>query len=465
MAKEIFKEEKAGTRPPENKMGTQPVGKLLITMSLPIIAAMLVQALYNIVDSIFVSQINENALSAVSIAFPIQNIIMALAIGCGTGANALISRSLGAKDTKTANRVTQNAIFLAGIVYLILLLFSIFFAKPFISAMVGDADRQIYEYGVTYLDIICKFGFGASFTLTFERLLNATGKTHLSPVSQGVGALVNIILDPVLIFGLGPFPELGVAGAAIATVTAQITGAAISLTLNITRNKEISLNMKGFRPHGRTIYDICRIGIPSALIIMLNSLTTVILNILLIGLTETAVAVLGVYHKLSTFVFMPMFGVNQALVPLYAYNLGARKKKRMIQSIRSALKIGISLMLIGTVLFFTIPGPLLSMFNASESMMTIGITALREIAPMFPIVAICVILSSVMQASGYAMYSALGALCRQIIALVPAAYLLSWIGGLNAVWWAFLIAEVVSLIIIAALYSKVKKAVIDTIED
>ena len=223
--------------------------------------------------------------------------------------------------------------------------------------------------------------------------------------------------------------------------------------------------MKGFRPHGRTIYDICRIGIPSALIIMLNSLTTIFLNILLISFTETAVAVLGAYHKLNTFVFMPLFGVNQALVPLYAYNLGARKKQRMLQSIRSALKIAISLMIIGAVLFLAIPGPLLSLFNASESMLAIGIIALRRIAPVFPIAAVCIIRSSVMQASGYAMYSAISAFCRQIAVLVPAAYVLSWIGGLDAIWWAFLIAEAVSLIIISAFYRKVKREVIDPIED
>ena len=465
MGREILEEKKAAVKPAENKMGTQPIGKLLITMSLPIMAAMLVQALYNIVDSIFVSRINEDALSAVSIAFPIQNVIIALAIGFGTGANALISRSLGEKDIKTANRVTQNAILLGGVVYLILLLFSIFFAKPFMSAMTGGSDNQIYEYGVTYLDIICKFGFGATFTLVFERLLNATGKTHLPPISQVTGAIINIILDPVLIFGLGPFPELGVAGAAIATVTAQIIGAVISLTLNITKNKEISLSMKGFRPHWKTIYDISRIGIPSALIIMLNSLTVIFLNKLLISYTETAVAVLGAYFKLNTFVFMPLFGVNQALVPLYAYNLGARKKQRMVQSITSALKIGISLMIIGTVVFLIIPGPLLSLFNASESMRAIGIPALRSIAPVFPLAAVCIILGSVMQASGYAMYSTISAFCRQIIVLLPAAYLLSWIGGLNAIWWAFFIAEIVSLIFIVIFYRKVKKAVIDPIED
>lgn len=439
----------------ENKMGTEPVAKLLLTMALPIVGSMLAQACYNIVDSIFVSRIDENALSAVSIAFSIQTIMMAIAMGTNTGVNALLSRSLGAKNLKRVNQITQHAIFLAVISAAVITVASIWFVPAFMRAMTTESTTQICDYGISYLRVCCSLCIFMFSLNTMERLLNATGKTHLTMISQLTGAVLNIILDPLMIFGIGPFPKMGVAGAAAATMIAQAVSAVISLVLNITKNKEISLSMKGFRPDLPLIKDIYRIGIPSGAIMVLNSITNIFMNRLLIGFTETAVAVLGVYFKLNTFVFFPIFSLNQACVPIVAFNLGARRKKRITSAIRWTLVFGISVMALGTVIFQIFPAELLGLFDASETMLSIGIPALRTISLMFPFAAMCIILSSAMQALGYAFYSMIAALCRQIVVLIPAAYLLAWLGGLNAIWFAYLIAEGVSLALIAVFFRNV----------
>ena len=443
-----------------NKMGTQPVARLLITMALPIIASMIVQALYNIVDSIFVSWINESALSAVSLAFPVQNIMIALSVGTATGVNALLSRSLGEKDFEKANSFAQHGIFLAAAIYIFNIVFAFIFVKPFMTAMVGDADPLIREYGITYLSIVLMAGIGGPFAVMFERLLNSTGKTHLTPASQIIGAVFNIILDPVLIFGYGPFPELGVAGAAIATVCGMALGAVVALVLNIKKNKEISLSMKGFRPRKEMIGEIYKIAAPSIVMMLLMSVTNVLINKLLISFTETAVAVAGAFHRLNSFVFFPVFGLNQAVIPLFSYNLGAKHKTRMIQTIRTALVVGVLVMCIGTAIFEIFPTQLMMLFNASDSMMEIGVRALRILCLFFPTAAVSIILSSIMQASGYPLYSLIGSALRQIVVLVPCAYILSRFGGLEAVWWSYLVAEIISLVCVLLFFRTVYRKVI-----
>ena len=449
----------------ENKMGTKPVAGLLISMALPIVGSMLAQAFYNIVDSIFVARINENALSAVSIAFPVQTIIMSIAMGTNTGVNALLSRSLGAKDFKRVDQITQHAIFLAIVSSVIIMAASVFFVPAYMRMMTTESTQQIYEYGVIYLRIICSLIFFMFGINTFERLLNATGKTNLTMVSQLTGAILNIILDPLMIFGIGPFPKMGIAGAAAATMIAQGISMFISMFLNLKYNKEIHLSLRGFRPNLQLIKEIYKIGIPSGAIMLLNSITNIFMNRLLIGFTETAVAVLGAYYKLNTFIFFPIFSLNQANVPIVAYNLGAQHRKRIDDAVRYTLIYGVSIMLIGTILFNLIPGQLLSLFDASETMLAIGIPALRTISIMFPMAALCIILSTVMQALGYAFYSMIAALCRQILVLIPAAYILAWLGGLNAVWWAYLIAEVISFLLIFSFYRKVHRKMVAPLPD
>lgn len=434
-------------------------------MALPIVGSMLAQAFYNIVDSIFVSRINENALSAVSIAFSVQTLMMAIAMGTNTGVNALLSRYLGAKDFKKVNQITQHAIFLAVISSVVIAVASIFFVPAYMKMMTTESTTQICEYGISYLRIVCGFCFLMFGVNTGERLLTATGKTHLTMISQLSGAVINIILDPLMIFGIGPFPEMGVAGAAAATMIAMAISVVICLYLNIRKNKEISLSMRGFKPNGALIKDIYRIGIPSGAIMVLNSLTNIFMNRLLIGFTETAVAVLGAYYKLNTFVFFPIFSLNQASVPIIAYNLGARHKKRITDTIKWTLIFGVSVMTLGTVIFCVAPEFLLSLFDASEVMLSIGVHALRVISIMFPFAAMCIILSSVMQALGYAYYSMIAALCRQIIVLIPAAWILAWIGGLDLVWWAFFIAECVSLLLISGFFRKVYAKMIAPLPD
>ncbi len=446
-------------------MGTQPVPRLLITMALPIIASMIVQALYNIVDSIFVSWINENALSAVSLAFPVQNVVISFAVGTATGVNALLSRSLGERNQRKANSFAQHGIFLTIVIYACTIVFALLFVTPFMTAMVGDADPQIREYGITYLNIALMAGFGGPFAVMLERLLNSTGKTHLTPISQISGAVFNIILDPVLIFGVGPFPELGVAGVAIATVTGQMLSAVVALMLNIKKNKEISLNMKGFRPQKEMIGEIYKIAAPSIVMMLLMSVTNVLINKLLISFTETAVAVAGAFHRLNSFVFFPIFGLNQAVIPLFSYNLGAEHKTRMIQTIRTALIVGVLVMCVGTAIFEIFPKQLLMLFNASDTMIEIGVKALRILCLFFPTAAISIILSSIMQASGYPFYSLLGSALRQIVVLVPCAYILSRFGGLEAVWWSYLVAEAISLVCVLLLFRRVYRKVIAPLPD
>lgn len=428
----------------ENKMGVMPVKKLIINMSLPMMVSMMVQALYNVVDSIFVAQLSESALTAVTLAFPMQNLMIAMAAGTGVGFNVLLSRGLGEKNFAKSDNAANNGIFLILINTVIFILIGLFAAVPFIGSQTDDS--AIRADGIAYLQIVCFLSAGAFTQITMERLLQATGRTMLSMISQIIGAVANIILDPIMIFGLFGFPKMGVAGAALATVLGQFLAAAAGIFLNLKYNKEINISLKRIlHPNLHTIKPIYFIAIPSILMMSIGSIMTYAINIILIAFSTTATAVFGVYFKLQSFFFMPVFGLNNGLIPVLSYNYGARNKKRIDDSLRFALSLAFVIMLIGTLTFECIPGTLLDMFNASADMKSMGITALCTIAIHFPLAAVGIVLSSIFQAFGQSIYSLIISVMRQLVVLIPAAWLLGQTGTVNNVWWAFMIAEVISL--------------------
>ena len=445
----------------ENKMGVMPVTKLIITMSLPIMASMLVQALYNIVDSVFVAQISENALTAVSMAFPIQNLMIAVATGTGVGINALLSRNLGAKNYEKANEIASHAIFLAAASYLVFLAIGIFGSEAFFRSQT-DIEEIIVQ-GTEYIRICCCLSLGLFVSILCERMLQSTGKTVLSMYSQGAGAITNIIMDPILIFGMFGFPAMGVAGAAYATVAGQIVSAVISVMLNIKKNKEIEIRLKGFRPNFGLIKQIYGIGIPSIIMASIGSIMNYGMNRILLGFTSTATAVFGVYFKLQSFIFMPVFGLNNGVIPVIAYNYGAGNKERVVKAIKASAVIALLIMTVGVIAFQTIPDVLLKMFDASETMLFIGVPALRVISLSFIFAAVGIACSSAFQALGYAFYSMLMSIVRQLVVLLPVAYLLSMTGEVRLVWFAFPIAEVVAIILCAFFMAYIYKTVISKI--
>ena len=445
----------------ENKMGIMPVGKLLITMSLPMMISMVVQALYNIVDSVFVSRVSEDALTAVSMAFPLQALCIALGAGMGVGVNALLSKSLGAKDNDMVNKSALNGLFMTFVSYLVLLVIGIFAVKPFYMIQTDSAD--IIQYGTDYLSVICCFSFGMFFQFTFERLLQSTGRTFQTMITQTVGAVTNIILDPIFIFGYFGVPAFGVKGAAIATVIGQIIAAVLALIMNIKVNTDIDFSLKGFKPDIKIIGMIYKVGLPSIIMQSIGSVMVFCLNKILIVFSSTAVAVFGVYFKLQSFVFMPVFGLNNGLIPIMAYNYGAKKKDRMIKTIKCGLLIAFSIMSVGMVVFELFPDAILALFEASENMLAMGKVALRTIAIHFPIAAICIVLGSAFQALGNAVYSMFVSIARQLVVLIPVAYALSKLGNVNYVWWCFPIAEIMSLTITVIFFIKLKREVIDKI--
>ena len=445
----------------ENKMGVMPVTKLIITMSLPIMASMLVQALYNIVDSIFVAQISENALTAVSMAFPIQNLMIAVATGTGVGINALLSRNLGAKDYEKVNNIASHAIFLAVASYLLFLIIGISGSEAFFRSQTDI--EEIVVYGTQYTRICCCLSLGLFISIFCERMLQATGKTTLSMYSQGAGAITNIIMDPILIFGMFGFPAMGVAGAAYATVLGQIVSAMISIILNMKKNKEIHMRLKGFRPNPALIKQIYEIGIPSIIMASIGSVMNYGMNRILLGFTSTATAVFGVYFKLQSFVFMPVFGLNNGVIPVIAYNYGAGNRERVVKAIKTSAVIAIFIMTAGVAAFQTIPELLLKMFDASETMLFIGVPALRIISLSFIFAAVGIACSSAFQALGYAFYSMLMSIVRQLVVLLPVAFLLSMTGEVRLVWFAFPIAEVAAIILCAFFMVHINKTVISKI--
>lgn len=446
----------------ENKMGVMPVGKLLFTMSLPIMISMLVQALYNVVDSMFVARVSENALTALSIAFPIQNLMIAVSVGLGVGLNAVVSRALGAKDTKGVNRAATNGIMLMFICGLLFMLGGATLVRPYFE-MQTDIE-EIVTSGIDYTSIVMMGSMGVFMQILFERLLQSTGRTMLTMFSQGIGAIINIIFDPIFIFGYFGFPKMGVAGAAYATVLGQWIAALLGLILNIRKNPEVSISMKGFKPHGATIRLILSIGIPSVVMQSIGSVMTFLMNQILIAFSSTAVAVFGVYFKLQSFVFMPVFGLTNGTVPIVAYNFGARKGDRMKKTIQYSVYAAIVIMICGALIFQSIPDKLLMLFDASDEMLRVGVPALRIISLGFPLAGFGIGAGAVFQALGFSVYSMVISLIRQLVVLIPCAYLISMLtGDVTGVWWAFVVAEVVSLTVSALYLRRVNRDVIQTL--
>ena len=424
----------------ENKMGYMPINKLLITMSLPMMISMLVQALYNVVDSMYVAQLNENALTAVSLVFPFQNLMIAVATGTGVGINALLSRSLGEKNFDKANKVARTALFLALCSALVFMVLGTSLAHVFMSFQTDDP--QILQYGTDYMQICSILCLGMYAQITLEKLLQATGKTMYTMTTQALGAIINIIMDPILIFGWFGFPRMEVAGAAAATVFGQITAAGLALYFNIKKNTEIKLSFRGFRPEGKIIGGIYSVGVPSIIMASIGSVMTFGVNKILIGFTSTATAVFGSYFKVQSFIFMPIFGLNNGMVPIIAYNYGAKNPARITKTIRLAVTYATCIMLVGLAAFQFIPHVLLAIFNASEQMLAIGVPAFRIISISYLLAGFCVISSSVCQAMGNGVLSLTVSLVRQLFILLPAVFVLAKLGGLSVVWWAWPFAEI-----------------------
>ena len=441
----------------ENKMGVMPVNKLLLNMAVPMMISMLVQALYNVVDSVFVSKLSEDALNAVSLAFPVQNLMIAVGVGTGVGINALLSRSLGQKDQKMADDAARNGIFLALLSFLVFSVLGFTCSRLYFA--VQTEISGIVDYGTQYLTICCGLSMGLFAAVTFERLLQATGRTFFSMITQAVGALTNIILDPILIFGLFGFPRMEVAGAALATVIGQTAGGTLALIFNLTRNPDIHLSLKGFRPSSRVIGNIYSVGLPSIAMQSIGSVMVFGMNQILIAFTATATAVFGVYFKLQSFIFMPVFGLNNGMVPIVAYNYGARKPDRIIKTIKLSVLYAVAIMFVGFLAFQIIPDVFLSMFLAegetTGDLLTIGVPALRTISISFLLAGFCVVSSAVFQALGHGVLSLIVSVVRQLVVLLPVAFLLSKIHGLDTVWWAFPVAELFSVALCAMFLRRV----------
>lgn len=437
----------------ENKMGVMPVPKLLVTMSLPMIISMLVQALYNVVDSVFVAQINEEALTAVSLAFPVQNLMIAIAAGTGVGINALLSRNLGEKNFNGANAAAKNGIFLGIISYLIMAVVGLAGSHLFFT--VQTDDPLIVRYGTQYMLIITIVSVGIFMQITFERLLQSTGKTIYNMITQGTGAIINIVLDPILIFGMFGLPRMEVAGAALATVIGQVVAVCMSLYFNCKKNTDLDLNMRGFRPDKTIIATIYKVGIPSIIMQSISSVMVFGMNKILLLFSSTAAAVFGVYFKLQSFIFMPIFGLNNGMIPIVAYNYGARDKKRIMSTVNLSVMIAVGIMLVGLAIFQIFPAQLLGFFGASENMLEIGIPALRIISLSFIFAGYCIIVISVFQALGNGVYSLLVSVARQLFVILPVAYFFAKVFGLSRIWWALPIAEIVAVVVTSLLFKRI----------
>ncbi len=432
----------AAAEPQQNKMGVMPVGKLLLSMGLPMVLSMLVQALYNIVDSIFVAQINEAALTAVSMAFPVQNFMIAAVSGMGVGVNSLLSRSLGEGNIDQANRAANNGIFLSFMTMIVFVIFGIFGSRPFFA--IQTSDPEIISAGATYISICCIGSFGCFGQIIFERLLQATGQAHLSMITQMAGAITNIILDPIMIFGLVGFPKMGVAGAALATVIGQVLACCLGLFMNIRLNKTLTISPK-YRPEKRIIAEIYRVGIPSIAMQSVGSIMNMAMNMILMGFTSTATAVFGVYYKLQSFAIMPVIGLSNAMIPIVAFNYGARKRSRIDQTVKYSMISAEIFLVIVTMAFLFLPQLMLKLFSASDNMLAMGIPALRTMGLNFLICGICICAGSVFQALGNGVYSLVVSVMRQLVVLIPVAWLMSLTGNLELVWISFPIAELMSL--------------------
>ncbi|MCH5275657.1 MAG: MATE family efflux transporter [Lachnospiraceae bacterium] len=444
----------------ENKMGVVPINKLLLSMSLPMMLSMLVQALYNIVDSIFVSRVNEYAVRAVSLAFPIQSLMIAMAVGSAVGVNALLSRALGEKNYERVNSVAANGLFSILICYLLFVVIGLTLVKPFMASQ-SDVE-QVRVYGNSYLTICCVCSIGIYLQTIFERLLQSTGKTFYTMITQGIGAITNLILDPIMIFGYFGFPRMEAAGAAIATVSGQIVAAVVAIIFHFRFNKEVKMKLKGFRPSLSMIGQIYAVGAPSIVVQAIGSVMTYGMNLILAayGVAQT---VFGLYFKLQSFVFMPIFGLNNGMVPIVAFNYGAGSRQRVVEVIKRSVMYAVSIMLAGLIIMQVIPDKLLLMFNAEPELLAVGVPALRTISLSFIFAGYCIIVGSVFQALGNGVYSMIVSIARQLIVLLPAAYLLSLTGRVSNIWWAFPIAELVSTSFTTFFLVRINKKIISKI--
>ena len=426
----------------ENKMGVMPVGKLIANMALPLVISMLVQALYNVVDSIYVSQVSESAVTALSLAFPVQNLLIGFAVGIGVGVNSLLSKSLGERNQEAANRAAGNGIVLMAIATVLFVLFGLFGVRPYFA--VQSTNPETVEGGIVYTRICCVFSLGCFASILGERLLQATGRTVHTMITQATGAIINIILDPVLIHGWFGLPAMGIAGAAVATVIGQWVSGIMVILFNLKFNPEVQLHKKYLPLEGKAVVPILTVGIPSIVMNGIGSVMNFGINQILQGFAETATGVFGVYFKLQSFFFMPLFGLNNATISIIAYNYGARKPQRITKTLKISCTAALCIMTAGLLVFQFFPDALLGMFNPSQAFLEIGRVALRTISWSFPIAAVCIALGASFQALGDGIYSTIVSLCRQLVVLLPAAYLLSLTGQVQRVWLAFPIAEVVS---------------------
>ena len=447
----------------ENKMGTMPIGRLLLTMAIPIVISMLVQALYNVVDSVFVAQLSEDALNAVSLAFPVQNLMIAVAVGTGVGINALLSKSLGEGNQAKADRTAMNGLFLSALSFLVFAVIGLTCSRLYFT--IQTDIQRIVDYGESYMMICCVCSFGVFFQITLERTLQATGRTLYTMFTQATGAIINIILDPIMIFGLFGFPRLEVAGAAVATVAGQILAAILAIIMNLKKNPDIHIVPREIRWNTIIAKEIYRVGFPSIVMQSISSIMTYCMNLILVQFTVTATAVFGVYFKLQSFFFMPVFGLNNGITPIIAYNYGAGQRKRMLKTIKLSMLVAFCLTFIGFLCFEGIPQILLGMFNASDEMLTIGVPALRIIGIHYLIAWFCIVSGTVFQALGKAFFSMIVSIMRQLFVLIPAAYILAKLGGLHVVWWSFPIAEIISLMVSSFFLVRINRTIISRVPE
>ena len=426
----------------ENKMGVMSEGKLLMNMALPMIASMLVQALYNVVDSIFVSQVSESAVTALSLAFPIQNMQIGFAVGIGVGVNSLLSKSLGERNQEAANRTAGNGLILMLIITVLFMAFGLFGVRPYYEMQ--STVRETVEGGIAYSKICCILTVGVFLSILGERLLQSTGRTVYTMITQSTGAIINIILDPILIHGWFGAPAMGIAGAAVATVIGQWAAAALVWFFNFKFNPEVQLGLRYLRLDGKTVRQILTVGVPSIVMNGIGSVMNFGMNQILQGFTETATGVFGVYFKLQSFFFMPLFGLNNAAISIIAFNYGAKKPQRITKTLKIACAVAFGLMMAGFLAFQLVPDVLLGLFNPSDAFLSIGRAALRTISWSFPVAAFCIVLGASFQALGNGIYTTITSLCRQMLVLLPVAYLLSLTGDVEKVWLSFLVAEVAS---------------------
>ena len=452
--------------PVENKMGTMPVLKLIFNMSLPIMFSMLVMALYNIVDSIFVGKISVDALTAVSLAFPVQNLMVSFAVGTAVGVNALLSLRLGQKNQRDVNKTAMNGVFLSVVTWIVFAVAGTLISSSYLKSQTDNSS--VIHLGEQYLEIILILGFGQFIGGMFDRLLQSTGRTFLSMISQLIGAVFNIIFDPILIFGLGPFPELGIRGAALATVLGQILGCLVSFILNISKNHDIQFKFSNILPNKKIIAQIYRVAVPAILMSSITSVVTYFLNLIFKGIEnggDNAITVYGIYFKLNSFIFMPVFGLNNGIVPIIAYNYGAEHKKRILKTIKYSLLVAFCIMFFGVIIFESFPDVLFRMFTENEVIIQMGKGALRKIAPSFFGAAIAITLSAIFQAFSAAFFSLLVSFLRQIVVFLPAAYFLGKTGDVNNVWWCFIIAEFMSVLVSVSCMRNIYRKKISVMED